>query len=151
MMRFGWKYPVAAALALLLGAATPIPPEPRLPPGVTPGAPLLDTPGGTMIGPLWFRFVDSVMACWDVEALSAEAGRIVLRLGVELEETGRPVASSIRLVDGASDSAPAREVYESARRAILECGDQGFDLPPEKFDQWRWVEIEFNPEIMRTR
>ncbi|MDV7145185.1 hypothetical protein R3X27_21085 [Tropicimonas sp. TH_r6] len=145
------KYPATSAFALLLGAATPVPPAPSLPPGVKTGPQLPDTPGDTMIGPHWIRFVDSVMACWNVEALSTEAAQIVLRLGVELEESGLPVASSIRLMDAPPDSAPVRETFESARRAILECGERGFDLPQGNHDQWRWVEIEFNPEIMRTR
>ncbi|MEM9438259.1 MAG: energy transducer TonB, partial [Pseudomonadota bacterium] len=39
----------------------------------------------------------------------------------------------------------------AARRAIIRCGATGFDLPREKYDQWRQIEMTFNPEEMRTR
>ncbi|MEM6478789.1 MAG: energy transducer TonB, partial [Pseudomonadota bacterium] len=41
--------------------------------------------------------------------------------------------------------------FEAARRAIIRCGAKGFDLPSEKYDQWKEIEMTFNPEQMRTR
>ena len=41
--------------------------------------------------------------------------------------------------------------YEAARRAIIRCGAKGFQLPPEKYEQWRNIEMEFNPERMRIK
>ena len=45
----------------------------------------------------------------------------------------------------------ARQAFEAARRAIIRCGAQGFDLPREKYDHWRDIEMVFNPEKMRIK
>jgi hypothetical protein len=45
----------------------------------------------------------------------------------------------------------ARQAYEAARRAIIICGKNGFPLPADKYDQWRDIEMVFNPERMRIR
>ena len=44
-----------------------------------------------------------------------------------------------------------RQAFEAARRAIIRCGSRGFPLPAEKYDQWREVEMVFNPEGMRMK
>ena len=41
--------------------------------------------------------------------------------------------------------------FEAARRAVLRCQRGGFDLPIEKYDHWRDIEMTFNPEKMRRR
>jgi hypothetical protein len=65
---------------------------------------------------------------------------------------GRPENGTIRLIEstGGSDAA-ARQAFEAARRAIIRCGSNGFDLPEESYDHWRSVEMVFNPEGMRLR
>ena len=40
---------------------------------------------------------------------------------------------------------------EAARRAIIRCGARGFELPPEKYEQWRDIEMTFDPERMRIK
>jgi hypothetical protein len=52
--------------------------------------------------------------------------------------------------EGGSE-AGARQAFEAARRAIIRCGATGFPLPPEKYDQWRSIEMVFNPERMRIK
>ena len=47
--------------------------------------------------------------------------------------------------------AAAKQAYEAARRAILRCQGEGFPLPPEKYEQWRVVEMTFNPSEMVIR
>ena len=42
-------------------------------------------------------------------------------------------------------------LLERARRAVLRCQRGGYDLPPEKYDQWREIELTFNPEGMQFR
>jgi len=42
-------------------------------------------------------------------------------------------------------------VFETARRAIIRCGADGFPLPVEKYGQWREIEMTFNPEGMFWR
>lgn len=94
----------------------------------------------------------AVQQCWNVGSLSTEALNTTVVVGVEMAEDGRPVSGSIRMIDatGGSDAA-ARQAFEAARRAIIRCGANGFDLPVEKYDHWRDIEMTFNPEKMRIK
>ena len=94
----------------------------------------------------------SVQRCWNVGSLSSEALRTTVIVAVDMAQDGRPENTSIRMVDfdGGSE-ASARQAYEAARRAIIRCGASGFDLPVEKYAQWREIEMTFNPEGMRLR
>ncbi len=91
----------------------------------------------------------AVQRCWNVGSLSTQALETVVVLGVSMNEDGRPNVSSIRLLS-ATGEAPD-QAYETARRAIIRCGANGFNLPIEKFEHWREIEISFNPERMRIR
>lgn len=90
--------------------------------------------------------------CWNVGALSTDALRTTVTVYVLMNENGTPDGSSIRLVgrEGGTE-AGAQQAFEVARRAILRCGARGFDLPVEKYDHWREIEMVFNPDGMRLR
>lgn len=92
----------------------------------------------------------AVSGCWNVGSLSSEALDVTVVVAMEMTEDARPVSNSISLVSatGGSDAA-ARQAFEAARRAILRCGASGYDLPPEKYEHWRQIEMTFNPERMR--
>lgn len=94
----------------------------------------------------------AVNACWNVGALSMEALRTTVTVGFSVGQDGVPDAGSIALVEsnGESDTA-TRQAYEAARRAIIRCGARGFPLPPEKYEQWKNIEIVFDPNGMRMR
>lgn len=94
----------------------------------------------------------SVQRCWNVGSLSTEAMRTTVVVFVSVAQDGVPDAGSIRMVDfsGGTDAA-ANQAYEAARRAIIRCGASGFPLPADKFDQWREMELVFNPDGMRLR
>lgn len=94
----------------------------------------------------------SVQRCWNTGSLSSEALRTVVVVAVSLSEQGKPDIGSIRLVSssGGSDSS-ARQAFEAARRAIIRCGASGYNLPKEKYAQWRDIEMTFNPEKMRIK
>ncbi|ETD92089.1 hypothetical protein U713_00140 [Rhodobacter capsulatus YW2] len=93
-----------------------------------------------------------VKACWNVGALSSEAMRTTVTVRVDMQENGKPVVSSIKMIEatGGSDAA-ARQAFEAARRAIVRCGSDGFPLPAEKFGWWQQIEIVFNPTKMRMK
>lgn len=94
----------------------------------------------------------AVNACWNVGALSMEALRTTVTVGFSVGQDGVPDAGSITLVDSAGGSDTAtRQAYEAARRAIIRCGARGFPLPPEKYEQWKNIEIVFDPNGMRMR
>jgi len=93
----------------------------------------------------------AVRECWNVNP-SSEAARITVTVGLSMEQNGKPLASSIRLLTASDGSQTAIiSAFDAARRAILRCVKGGYDLPAEKYDRWREIEITFNPEKMRRK
>jgi hypothetical protein len=131
---------VAEAATETTSAASPSVQEPAAP----SGPPLT---GGEKEG-----LVVAVQRCWNVGSLSSDALLVTVTVGVSVAQTGVPDAGSIRMLgfEGGTEAA-ARQAYEAARRAIIRCGAAGFPLPPEKYDQWRTIEMVFNPERMRIK
>ncbi len=108
--------------------------------------------GPPMTGGEKDALVIAVKQCWNVGSLSTDALNTVVTVGVTMEPSGKPVSGSIRMIgfEGGSE-ASAKLAYEAGRRAIIRCGQNGFPLPPEKYDQWKDVEITFDPEKMRMK
>jgi hypothetical protein len=128
---------VSDALAAALGQGTPTPERPAGPPLTAGEKDALRV---------------AVQRCWNVGSLSSEALATTVVVTVRMFETSKPDTSSIRMLSHSGGSAEAaRQAYEAARRAIIRCGNDGFDLPPEKFEQWRDIEMTFNPERMRIK
>ena len=94
----------------------------------------------------------AVQACWNVGSLSSDALLTTVTVGVTVAQDGIPDVASIEMIafEGGTE-ASARQAYEAARRAIIRCGAKGFQLPPDKYEQWRNIEMEFNPERMRIK
>jgi len=94
----------------------------------------------------------AVQKCWNVGSLSTDALRLTVTVGVSLSKDGKPVSGSIHLISSSDGSnAAEKQAFEAAKRAIIRCGGKGFDLPPEKYDHWREIEMTFNPEKMRIK
>ncbi len=113
-----------------------------------------ETPAAPTGPPLTGRERDglrvAVSRCWSLGALSSEAMQVTITVGVQMTREGKPVSGSIKLIDSTGGTqAAATKAYEAARRAILRCGATGYDLPAEKFERWRNIEMKFNPESMR--
>lgn len=94
----------------------------------------------------------AVKACWNVGALSTDALHTVVTVGVTMGQDGRPDAGSIRLLDASGgDDTSTRQAFEAGRRAIIRCTKNGYPLPPEKYGQWREIEVVFDPSQMRMK
>ncbi len=94
----------------------------------------------------------AISPCWNLGASSSAALFTTVVVGMELSIEGKPLANSIYLVGyEGGDSESAQRAFESAQRAIKECGAQGFELPADQYSAWQNVEITFNPEKMRVR
>lgn len=94
----------------------------------------------------------SVSNCWNVGSLSTEALGTTVVVGVSLSQEGKPDVNTIRMLSSTGGSGEAaKQAFEAARRAIIRCGAKGFQLPPEKYGQWRDIEMTFNPERMRIK
>lgn len=96
------------------------------------------------------RVRQAVLPCWNIGALSDDARMVRVTVGVTMMADGRPDPAAITLL-GSSAGPPAQveQVFQSARRAILRCGVGGYDLPSDKFAQWRNIEITFDPSRMQ--
>lgn len=89
-------------------------------------------------------FRQAVSQCW----LAADTTTAVT-IGFSLSPEGR-VEGEIRLIshsDGASAEA-AEKAFAAARRAVLRCGQDGYDLPIAAYDSWKEVQLHFNPGDM---
>lgn len=94
----------------------------------------------------------AVSSCWNVGSLSTDALGTTVVVSVEMEQSGKPLSSSIKLVSSSGGSQSGQQqAFEAARRAIIRCGVRGFPLPVEKYAEWREIEMTFNPEGMQFR
>lgn len=71
-------------------------------------------------------------------------------VSVNLAKNGRPEADSIKMgsYNGTNDAA-AEQAFEAARRAIIRCGADGFDLLSDEYEEWKTITLEFDPKRMR--
>jgi hypothetical protein len=94
-------------------------------------------------------FRNAVYACWSGGALSSAALRVTVVVSAQMTEDGKPIGTSLRLLAATGGKGQAvTQAYEAARRAILRCGISGYDLPKEKYAQWREIEMTFNASVM---
>ena len=92
----------------------------------------------------------AVQRCWVVD-VGSQAANVTVTVAMQMDQSGR-VSGDIRLIG--SEGSPASAVdtaFQAARRAILRCQGDGYDLPAEKYAQWREIEMTFNPDGMRVR
>lgn len=96
--------------------------------------------------------VVAVKGCWNVSSLSTDALKTVVTIGVSMASDGKPDPGSIHMVgfEGGNDTA-ANVAFEAGRRAILRCARDGYPLPADKYDQWKEIEITFDPKKMRMK
>ena len=93
----------------------------------------------------------AVQDCWVVD-VGSQAANVTVTIGFDMDRSGRVVGSSLQMLAAEGGDARAVETaFQSARRAILRCQGDGYNLPVDKFDQWKSVEMTFNPESMRIR
>ena len=94
----------------------------------------------------------AVSSCWNVGSLSTDALATTVVVAVDMAENATPVNSTIRMLSfSGGTEAGARQAFEAARRAIIRCGARGYNLPRDKYAQWREIEMTFDPSGMRLR
>lgn len=94
----------------------------------------------------------AVSRCWNVGSLSTDALGTTVTVAVSMDPDGIPQQNSIRMIgfEGGTEGG-ARQAFETARRAIILCGREGYPLPPEKYEEWKELELVFDPRNMRLR
>ena len=93
----------------------------------------------------------AVKPCWFVDPGSLSAN-IVVTLAMQMTPDGKLVASSVRMINSiGGEGAALKKAEQAARGAVLRCSKKmGANLPPEKYEQWRNIELLFDPAEMRT-
>ncbi len=92
----------------------------------------------------------AVQECWVVD-VGSRAADVTVVVGLSLDQSGK-IQGDVRLIDATGgDQGAVQTAFQAARRAVLRCQKNGYDLPIDKYDHWRDVEITFNPENMRRR
>lgn len=97
------------------------------------------------------RLAISVQQCWVVDVGSPEAETTVT-VSFRMNLDGTVNAESIQLMShDASDEEIAERAFLSARRAILRCQRAGYPLPEGKYEDWKEMELTFDPTQMRLQ
>lgn len=111
-----------------------------------------NTPAGPpMTGSDKDGFRIAVRQCWVVD-VGSRAADVTVTVGFSLDQAGKVIGGSLKMIDyEGGDGSPVKTAFEAARRAILRCQKTGYDLPIEKYSQWRDVEMTFNPKNMRIK
>ena len=96
-------------------------------------------------------FRNQVASCWAIN-VGSRASNIKLTVSMDMHPDGQVVASSIALIgfEGGNHS-DANVAFQAARRALLRCQKNGYDLPIDKYEHWRNLEMTFDPNEMRSR
>ncbi|WP_087206285.1 energy transducer TonB [Yoonia vestfoldensis] len=105
--------------------------------------------GPPMTGSERDSFRIAVNSCWNVDPGSV-AARVIIEVGFTLTREGL-IEGEPRLLSSDGDQSATNTAFEAARRAILRCQRGGYQLPADKYDQWREVVITFDPSGMRLR
>ncbi len=139
---------IAAALAASQAeTAVPAQPAPEQPAPDQPAA-AAGRQGPPLTGAERDSLKLAVESCWNVPAGLPNAETLVVTVAFELSVDGSVVGDTRNVVPATLEG-PYVQAYEAARRAILRC--QPYSMPPEKYDSWRRVEIEFDPQNMVRR
>ena len=87
--------------------------------------------------------------CWVIDP-GARYSRVSVTVDLELTPDGKVAPSSMKLTsfEGGTE-ADARVAFQNVRRAILRCQKDGYDLPKDKYEQWRYVSVTADPQNMR--
>lgn len=127
---------VAAALSSASDVTAPAPDVPQGPP---------------MTGSEREGFRVAVNRCWNVDPGSV-AARVTLEVGFSLDQTGNVIGDVRQISATGGDANAVSTAFQAARRAILRCqAPNGYQLPADKYGQWKDVVITFDPSGMRLR
>ena len=136
--------PVAAALAAAGATETP-PTDPT--PQPTPGL-----SGGQLSDGDKSGFLRQIGNCWNTGTLSTGAQNTIIVMVFDMTPDGRPVSDSVRLSSfNGGTSTDADAAFQTARRALIRCTGEGYDLPRDQYDLWQRVELTVDPTQMRQR
>ena len=107
--------------------------------------------GPPMTGSEREGFRVAVNRCWNVDPGSV-AARVTIVVQFSLDQSGKVVGDVRQVSADGGDAGAVRTAFQAARRAILRCQNpNGYQLPADKYGQWKDVEITFDPSGMQLR
>ncbi len=91
----------------------------------------------------------AVQQCWTPPIGVQNAADLKVTLLVELNEQGKITGGPTLVSPSGSPQGVVKQAFEAGRRALLRCGP--YDLPKDKYEQWKEIEVTFNPQNMVVR
>lgn len=88
-----------------------------------------------------------IQQCWNIPAGARDAGNLVVTIHATVAPDGTVRSARIENTSRMSDPF-YRAAAESAQRAVLNPRCQPLKLPPEKYEQWKDLRLDFNPKDM---
>ncbi|MEM1264940.1 MAG: hypothetical protein AAGI50_02885 [Pseudomonadota bacterium] len=114
-------------------------------PSPEPAPPTALPQGPPMTGAEKDRLRVAVESCWNIPvSIDGDTDATVV-LVVDLDPNGRLVGSPRLLEPAFLTDSRMEAAFDAARSSILRCGRDGFELPPEKYTEWRTIEFVFDP------
>ena len=96
-------------------------------------------------------FRNQVLPCWSVN-IGSRASKVTITVSMNMQPDGKVIASSMAMVGfEGGNASDAHVAFQAARRAVLRCQKDGYDLPKGKYQNWRNMVITFDPHAMRSR
>lgn len=100
-----------------------------------------------LAGPVWVQASASMRA--EIQAVRTQIEACWLVCGDLPELT---LGFSLRVTThGCATKQAVAGPFAAAKRAVLRCGRDGYSLPVEKYDQWRDIELRFDPERTNSK
>lgn len=88
-----------------------------------------------------------IQRCWNVPAGIEDSADLRVSVKFKLKRDGT-VDGRPEIVRGGGASGPQRTAQEAAKRAVLRCGQGGYQLPADKYEAWQEVVVNFDPSEM---
>jgi outer membrane biosynthesis protein TonB len=91
---------------------------------------------------------DQIVPCWNAPVGARDAGDLVIQIRADMAPDGSVLRASITSTARMGDPV-YRAAAESALRAVInnEC-HKPLKLPPEKYNQWKTLDLYFDPKDM---
>lgn len=95
--------------------------------------------------------LSTLKSTWIIDPGSPSAD-VTVTVDFQLSPDGKVIPSTIKLVSAEGGNQTAQQIaYRKARTAILHGSDLGFNLPPAKYQEWRDIQMVFDPKGMRLQ
>lgn len=105
--------------------------------------------GPPMTGSEKSGLVFAIQKCWNVPVGLENDASNIITMSVKLTRDGNLQEEPRRIAPLSGSAGGILQASEAARRALHRCAP--YDLPADKYEQWKEIEIVFNPQQMVLR